>query len=246
MTPYYEDDFVRLFNYDCRELLPTCGEYDHVITDPLYDAETHANARTAATADIGKAAGVLDIKFASLGDPTWLVKALTPRRWALACCSLELLGDYRRAAGDRWIRSGIWDRVGGAPQFTGDRPGQAVEGIAIWHREGKKRWNRGGKRGIWRHPVVNGPERVHETQKPVSLMRELILDFTDPDETIFDPFAGSGTTGVAAKECGRKAVLVEIDAERCAIAAKRLTEASLDERIARVPGQRGKQGALAW
>ena len=239
MTPYYDDAAVTLYHADCRSLVPLMRGYDHAITDPPYDAQTHAGARSDLRPDY-------HVDFAHLDDPATVVKMLVPLRWALAFCSTEMLGDYRRATGKLWVRSGIWDRIDGAPQLTGDRPAQAVEGIAIWHPPGVKRWNGGGKRGIWRHGVVRGKERVHETQKPVSLIRELILDFTDPDETIFDPFAGSGTTGVAAKECGRKAVLVEIDAARCAIAAKRLAEASLDERIARVPGVRGKQGALAW
>lgn len=240
MTPYYEDSAVTLYHGDCRDLVTQLHCYDHALTDPPYDEETHAGARS----DLRPA---YHVDFAHLDDPATVVRLLAPTRWALAFCSTEMLGDYRRAAGpERWIRSGIWDRPDGAPQLTGDRPAQAVEGIAIWHPPGVKRWNGGGKRGIWRHGVVRGEERVHETQKPIRLIRELILDFTDVGDLIMDPFAGSGSTGVAAKQCGRRAVLIEIDEARCMVAATRLAEASLDERIALVSGQRGKQGALAW
>lgn len=237
--PFYVDESVRLYCGDAREIVPLLGEYDHAITDPPYDQETHAGARS----DLRPS---YHVDFAHLDDPATVVRLLTPRRWALACCSVEMFGAYRVAASERWVRSGIWDRIDGAPQLTGDRPAQAVEGIAIWHPPGVKKWNGGGKRGIWRHGVVRGDDRVHETQKPLGLMRELILDFTDIGDLILDPFAGSGTTGVAAIECGRRAILIEIDEARCAIAAKRFSAASLDERIARVPGRRGKQGALAW
>ena len=238
-TLVYEDDAVQLWHGDCAAVLPSIEEFDHVLTDPPYDEETHRGARSDLRSEYG-------VRFAPLDDPAALASALQPRRWALVFCSIEMLGTYRRAAADRWVRSGIWDRIDGAPQFSGDRPAQAVEGIAIWHAAGAKRWNGGGKRGIWRCGIVRGEERVHETQKPLALMRDLILDFTDVGETIFDPFAGSGTTGVAAKICGRKAVLFEIDGGRCALAARRLAEASIDERIARVPDQRARQGALVF
>lgn len=238
--PFYQDDAVRLYCGDGRSVLAAlAGEYDHLICDPPYDKETHAGARS----DLRP---TYRIGFTPIDEPATVVDLVRPKRWALAFCAVEMLGDYRRAAGDRWVRSGIWDRPDGAPQLSGDRPAQAVEGIAIWHAAGAKRWNGGGRRALWRAGRVRGDERVHETQKPVDLMRALVLDFTDVGDLIVDPFAGSGTTGVAAKECGRRAVLIEVDATRCDAAARRLAAASLDERIARVPGVRGRQGALAW
>ena len=69
-------------------------------------------------------------------------------------------------------------------------------------------------------------ERVHTTQKPLSLMRgELLGDFTDEGDTILDITAGSGTTLVAAKLNGRKAIGIEISEQYCEVAAKRLREA---------------------
>lgn len=222
----YEDEFVRLYCGDCRSLFNgTLGDFDHMMTDPPYDDETHEGARSDFRPGYRVAFSALDAS--DLG----YVSTRIVRRWSLAFCSLEMLGDYRVSVGDRWVRSGIWDRVGGAPQFTGDRPAQPAEGIAIWHSLGKKRWNGGGKAAKWRHPIVRGEERVHETQKPVSLMRELILDFTDEGEVIYDPYAGSGTTGVAAKQCGRRAVLVEVDPERCELAAERLQATDVDARL---------------
>jgi hypothetical protein len=242
MTPFYEDYAVTLYCADAREIYTDLGVYQHAIFDPPYDKQTHAGARSSAEG--------YKINFAPIESPETVVKLATPTRWSLSFCPLELLGEYRAAAGaDRWARSGIWDRVDtGSPQFTGDRPAQGAEGIAIWHSDGeRKRWNGGGKRGVWRHAIVPpGAERVHETQKPVSLMRALVLDFTDPDDLIVDFFAGSGTTGVAAKICGRRAILVELGADRCAVAAKRIAETSLDERISRVRAVRAKQGALDW
>jgi DNA methylase len=251
MIPFYEDYAVTLWHADARDLVALLGVYQHAILDPPYDAQTHAGARSS---DKG-----YEIKFAPIDSPDTVVQLVKPTRWAIAFSPLELLGEYRRAAGaERWARAGVWDRVSGSPQFTGDRPAQGAEGLAIWHSEHeRKRWNGGGKRGIWRHNIVpprerimasftGVDERVHETQKPLSLMRELVLDFTDPDDLILDCFAGSGTLGVAAKLCGRRAILVELNGLHCATAARRLAETSLDERVSRVKGVRAKQGAIDW
>lgn len=65
-------------------------------------------------------------------------------------------------------------------------------------------------------------EHVHPTQKPIALMLELVSLFTDPDETILDPFTGSGTTGVACLRLGRKFIGIEKDPTYFALACERL------------------------
>jgi len=64
----------------------------------------------------------------------------------------------------------------------------------------------------------------HPTPKPVSLMRRMIENSSDIDDLVLDPFVGSGTTLVAAKELGRKAIGIEIEERYCEIAAKRLSQ----------------------
>ena len=68
--------------------------------------------------------------------------------------------------------------------------------------------------------------KQHPTEKPVELMKWVMSLFSSA-ETIIDPFMGSGTTLVAAKELGRKAIGIEIEERYCEIAAKRLAQGVL-------------------
>lgn len=68
-----------------------------------------------------------------------------------------------------------------------------------------------------------GVPNEHETQKPLVLVESLIRNFTDPGELVCDPFAGSGTTGVACIRLGRRFVGWERDPKYHAIAVKRLS-----------------------
>jgi len=64
--------------------------------------------------------------------------------------------------------------------------------------------------------------RLHPTQKPVASLTPLIQAFSKPNDTILDAFAGSGSTGVAARKCGRRFILIEKDAAYFRAAEKRL------------------------
>lgn len=193
------------------------GSVDHIITDPPYDAHTHANAKN----------GFRDrheIPFDPLRSAEELVRELlrVSNRWVVAFCSMEQLGAYRDAAGDAWVRSGFWRRPDGTPQFSGDRPGQPGEGVAIMHRLGKKRWGGGGHHAYWEFCIERN-DRVHPTQKPLPLMMKIIEQFTDPGELIMDPFCGSGTTCVAATRLGRRYIGVEQNQDYVAMARERIS-----------------------
>jgi len=217
MTPYYSHAGIEIYCGDCREVLPGLKDPDHIITDPPYDSKTHAGARYGFGETSSK------ITFSPI-DPAWVAPLLlaSAEKWVIAFCALEMYGDYKRAAGDRWVRAGFWRRTNGVPQFTGDRPGQPGEGIAIMHAGGKKSWNGHGRHAFWEYPIVCGGK--HQTTKPLKLMENLVVDFTQSGESVYDPFMGSGTTLVAAKELGRRAIGIEIEERYCEIAAKRLSQ----------------------
>lgn len=71
----------------------------------------------------------------------------------------------------------------------------------------------------------------HPTQKSVKVLRPLIEAFTQPDDLVLDPFAGSGSTCVAAQRAGRRAIGIELDAAHCATARARL-EHPVNRRVA--------------
>lgn len=88
---------------------------------------------------------------------------------------------------------------------------------------------------VLRSKRVDSGDRDHPTEKPVDLMRQLIRVAAPPGSVILDPFAGSGTTGVAALCEGRRAVLIEREAAYCDIARRRCREAVRDEKAGLLP-----------
>ena len=233
IQPYYEDAAVTLYHGDCLDILPQLEPVDHVITDPPYEVEAHTNARRLnAQHDIRDYV----IEFSAITEEVrerfTAECGRLSRGWVLVFCQSEAIGSWRRAletGGCAWKRAQAWVKPDSAPQFTGDRPAVGFECIATaWAGSGKSKWNGGGKRGVYEHCVNNFGRltagRPHPTMKPLPLMTELVTLFTDQGETILDPFAGSGTTGVAAKLNGRKAILIEREGKYCEIAAKRLRE----------------------
>lgn len=77
--------------------------------------------------------------------------------------------------------------------------------------------------------------KVHPTQKPIALMEWVIRNYTKEGDTIFDPFMGSGTTGVAAVQLNRNFIGCEINAEYFAIAEKRIKQAQAARQLELIP-----------
>src|SRR5690606_26050441 len=75
----------------------------------------------------------------------------------------------------------------------------------------------------------------HMTEKPLSLMRELVALFTSPGDLILDPYAGSLTTAVAAYQLGRRCIAIEREERWCEVGVKRLAQMPLPLEVAGVP-----------
>lgn len=203
---------------------------DVIITDPPYEAEAHTSQRLVARAG-GKLA-VEPITFPPITEEQRTESARhmarLARRWILVFCQVEAAMKWRvalEAGGAVYKRTCLWVKPDGKPQYSGDRPGIGYESIVACHAPGRSSWNGGGSHGVF---IVNkgGDIRTgHQTQKPLALMQLLVRLFSDPGELILDPFAGSGTTGVAAIRLGRRFLGWEMNSEYAEGARRRMSVA---------------------
>ena len=214
-----------LYLGDCREILPTIGKVDAVVTDPPYGADdTHAGHLSSVLLKNGEPAGQA-LRFEGVSADELLDMATQwvelARRWVVFSCEWKHV--HRLDEAGLLVRFGIWRKPDGAPQFTGDRPGTGWEAVAICHRPGRKTWNGGGSHAFWNVPKAG--RFGHPTEKPLALVGAWVRDFTDPGETVLDPFMGSGTTLEACVRYGRRGVGVERDQRHFDIACRRIEEA---------------------
>lgn len=234
-----------LYQADCMDVLPTLDRVDAVITDPPYgDAETHAGHLSSVTLKNGEQAGKV-LGFAGISERTlvemaalWVEKA---NRWVVFTSEWKFMSALDDAG--LLVRFGVWRKPDGAPQFTGDRPGMGWEGIAICHRPGRKRWNGGGRHAFYSWPKGSN-QSGHPTGKPIGLFCEFVQDFTDRGESVLDPFMGSGTTGVACVQLGRKFIGIEREPKYFDIACDRIAKAVAQGRLFDAPQPQPVQEGL--
>lgn len=218
---------MRLIQGDCLEVLKglESGSVDAVVTDPPYSEVTHAGAR-GARPGVSLTTAKL-VTFQSIDAEQFLAicreSVRVAKRWVVMTCDWRHAAAAEAAMPREFIRCGVWVKPDAAPQFTGDRPAAGWEAILMLHRTGRKRWGGGGHHAVWTHHVERNAS--HPTQKPLSLVRQWLRLFTDPGETVLDPFMGSGTTGVACVREGRDFIGVELSPDYFAVAKRRIEEA---------------------
>lgn len=206
MKPYYEDKYCTIYHGDCWEILPQLEPVDLVLTDPPYGIMLN-----------GSASSRRFNKNRSNGALLWDVLP-----------SDEVLKSVIQKA----KRSMVW---GGNHFGIG-----VTKGWLVWDKKNDG-LNFGECEYCWttmtfaprihREFCVNiDGGKIHPTQKPINLMIWCIgiADKQEFNETILDPFMGSGTTLRAAKDLGRKAIGIEIEEKYCEIAAKRLSQEVFD------------------
>lgn len=204
-----------LYQGDCLEVMPHLGEFDAVVTDPPYG--------------IGEAAGKNRTR-RHLADPTdygcdsWdnqTADAEIEYAVGIAKRSIVFGGNfYSLPPSPCWL---VWDK-----QNSGD----FADAELAWTNLSRAvrliqwRWNGMIRKG--------GEERFHPTQKPTGVMR-WCLGFLPDAESILDPFMGSGTTGVACVQLGRKFTGIELEPKYFDIACKRIEEAYKQPRLFEEP-----------
>ena len=189
---------AELYLGDCRDVLPTIGAVDAVVTDPPYG-----------------------IGFA--GQPTkWQRRAgMTPQDWddatALDLDSILAHGKVQAVWGGNYYP--LTPSRGWLSWFKPDAPPSMASIELAWTN-----LDRNARQIVCSISETNAERVGHPTQKPLRVMR-WTLDQIGYAETILDPFMGSGTTGVAAVQMGRKFIGIERDEGYFEIACKRIEQA---------------------
>lgn len=234
---------ARLIHGDLHEVLPqfvsgdlNAVHVDHMITDPPYGAEVHSQGRVARNRDGHVAVDVIPFAALTKEDRDMISRYAVHRLkgWALIFSQLEQVADWRPAIEGaaaeaerqaRYYQTMTWVKPDGRPNFRGNGPAQGTESIqTYWIGGGQSKWNGGGKAGVY--TFVKRHTGSHPTEKPLPLMRQLVLDFTNEGDVVIDPFMGSGSTGVACLELGRRFIGIERDPTYYDTAVKRIEEAS--------------------
>lgn len=211
---------MKLDVFELRDCFPALRalpdkSLDHMFTDPPFTAHVHGMRRAWETQPSGlkTMTAVDEIPFDPI-DEAEMVElaeqcARVLRGWALLFCAIEQVGDWVDClveAGGIKHNTCLWTKSVAAPKFNGTGPAAAAEAIVCaWFGRGPGTWNAGGSLGHYHLPVDNGRHvhRRHDTQKPIQLIRQVLLDFTRPGQSVIDPFAGGGSTPIGCKQLGR-------------------------------------------
>jgi site-specific DNA-methyltransferase (adenine-specific)/modification methylase len=212
-----EDKSVRLFCADCLEILPTLvtGSVDAVVADPPYGMGKFN--RFGSRGNLTDAMPYTPI----VGDD----KPFDPSPFLDYPKVILFGGNWfsdKLPAAAGWI---IWDKRDGMTSNNFGDCEMAWVKDSIATRIIRHRWN-----GMIKDSEKD-QHRVHPMQKPIAVLKWIVENYTNPDNIILDPFMGSGTTGVACVQTGRKFIGIEIEEKYFEIAKKRIQQAQLQIRM---------------
>lgn len=228
MKPYYQRGGVTLYHADCRDVLPGLPRIELLLTDPPYGVRASTTGMRANPLPQSSIANDSPEDAHIVEDGIVLAwSKLAPSRHAYVFGPFDL----SKLKGCSETVDLVWNKVAVGPGDTSLGWSTSHERIVFGARmEGTKADKRGGqlarvRRGsVLTYPRPIGARVQHPTEKPVPLLRELIEMSSKHGETVLDPFAGSGSTLVAALIEGRQAIGIELDEPWCEVAAKRLDD----------------------
>ena len=227
MKPYYEHAGITIYHGDCRAILPAVQGPAALITDPPYG--------------IGWSRATWEDDPAAYPDLIrWLVaEGVRLGGWCFVFQAMPNCGRWHE-----WFPAG-WRIFAACKNWAQIRP------TGVWHSwDPVIFWNSGPNSGP-NSGIVNrdyhvgnvaglfGERAEHPTPKPFDTMQHIVQLGAAKGALVVDPFVGSGTTLVAAKSVGRRAIGIEIEERYCEIAAKRLAQEVMDF------GEAGAQGSGA-
>jgi site-specific DNA-methyltransferase (adenine-specific) len=244
MEPYYSDERVTIYHGQMTDVLKDfeTGSLGGCITDPPYSSGGQFRSdRTNNSAHL---------KYSSRGEalPDFSGDNRDQRAYLLWCSvwmgevlrvceahapmfaftdwrQLPTTTDALQVGGWNWQGLFVWDKCQGRP--SKNRPISSVEYI-VYGVSGQVRQD---DEPVYLNPIIKAKvpfgDRQHITQKPIDVI-QYVIPLARKGGTILDPFMGSGTTLVAAKNLGERAIGIEIEEKYCEIAAERCRQGVLD------------------
>lgn len=245
LRPYYQSEGVTIYKGDCRDLLPALDEADLCLADPPYE-------ETSLGWDVGVSEWLPKLRLATSGSVwcfgsmrSFMKSAREFDGWNFAQDVVWEKHNGSNFMADRFRRvhehvlqfyRGRWSDVWKAPVKTPDAVKKTVR------KKGRPpAWQ--GRIGPGHYVSEDGGPRLqrsvirmrschsyadHPTQKPAGLVGQLIEYSCPRGGLVVDPFMGSGTTLVAARELGRRVVGIEKELEWCEVAVRRLSQKTLE------------------
>jgi len=238
------EENYKLFLGDSYKLIkeiPTAS-IDLILTDPPYNLSNYStgNIKLSWRKDINN--DVADWDKVEFKPSDWVgefKRILKPTGNIFAFCSYNLIGKWHEAFDPEFdtFQFVVWHKTNPVPKVLRAGFLNSCELIVCMWNKGHT-WNFSNQREMHNFietPICMGPERVknpfHPTQKPVRVLEHIIKIASKEGDTVFDPFMGVGSTGVAALNLGRKFIGIEIDEKYFKAAERRLKSASSKLRL---------------
>ena len=221
---------VRLICGDCREILPTLGKVDAVVTDPPYELSSSGPGKSHFGMSLGKFDSEDYKSIVSGFDHNEIFNLLericSPFNLFCFCSNKqvsEFMG-YHEAKG-RSTTLLVWHKTNAAPFANGVWRGDIEYCVHARDKGAVFVGNAEEKKKVFEFPLVN--DDAHPTVKPLPLMAKYVRICSRPGQTILDPFMGSGTTGISAVKLARSFIGIEKELKYFDIACRRI-QAALD------------------
>jgi site-specific DNA-methyltransferase (adenine-specific) len=208
--PYYDKDGITIYHADCREILPFVGRFDLCLTDPPYGlagSETDKNDYLSYDDSRDSTTSLVREVLAMCRSITDRVIMTPGQSLMFSYPEPDAIGAFYYPAG---TGSCSWGFVGWQPIFYYGKDPFLARGL--------------GRLANSFVSTESAEKSLHPCPKPIKTWERLMQRVSFDGETILDPFMGSGTTLVAAKQLGRKCVGIELEEKYCEIAVQRLAQ----------------------
>ena len=222
---------IELWHGDCLELMKNIPDksIDLIVTDPPYEITPHGGGRSGLADRSSKIRD--EIEFIANGFDyekafNEFIRICKIPNFIIFCSNLQL-GKTINFFENKGLKVDclVWSKLNPAPLCNGKYISD-LEYIIYIHDKGSYFNNDAPldfKKKTKRYAIItNKMEKLHPTQKPVELMKELITVHSKEGDVILDPFMGSGSTGVACKLLNRDFIGIEIDENYYEIARERI------------------------